>query len=570
MNKPASHKKTKLAAIFALSFAVSYMVFFFAPFETYLRSPHAFVIGWKFLLPQMAVFTIISFIALSLALLLLMLHKRALDVAAFLIWGLLLASYFQMLFLNGGMLHITMLGTIHSIPYLRLTTNLTIWVLIALMPLIVGLLILKDKKEPKYEKAVLYSALIILGMQTVGIISAAATADLPVGLDENPQYFTYASLTELSSDTNVLVFVLEHMDVRHMDAVLDGYPEIYDQLDGFTFYTNNISQYPTTFPQVAEMLTQHPYSEGQSRREYLEQAWSQHSFLDILKENGFTIYLHVERGSTYGNMLNLRNRADNTMAANSIKRAPAATWRFTTSISMARLVPLILKDFFVMNVSPESANRLFVMETSETPQSPSIGMQSDLMFYEHIKQNDMTAMSDKKVFSFVHLNSAHPTNTLRYDAEADTIIPENSQWGSLQIESKRANFEILNVYFQKLRNAGIYDNATIIVLGDHGRYFDANEPNPAVTTGLMIKPPGARGRLERNNSAELSHINFGASVLEAAGINNGSLGLSYFDIIYENLPKVRFFMDMQWSDLMEGFYEITGDANDFANWRRIE
>ena len=321
------------------------------------------------------------------------------------------------------------------------------------------------------------------------------------------------------------------------------------------------------------MLTQHRYRDELTIGEYFEEAWAQQTLADVLKENGYTVNLLIDKTSTYGSFDQLQNQADNIRTADGIKPVHSATLKYMRDLSFSRLVPYILKDFFLLDVHPAFGNELFefVYNPQGSAQQPVVGPQSDLDFYRFIRENQMTKSSDIKVFNFVHLNSAHPSNRLRYDAGADSIVVEDVFAARDPIVSKRANFEILNVYFQQMREIGVYDNATIIVLGDHGRFFDIKEENPAVTTGLLIKPPSVEGRLERNTHSELSHVNFSASILEAAGISHISMGFSYFDIIHGGFPQTRYFTDVDsdWS-AMGDVYEITGNAGDFANWRIIE
>ena len=70
---------------------------------------------------------------------------------------------------------------------------------------------------------------------------------------------------------------------------------------------------------------------------------------------------------------------------------------------------------------------------------------------------------------------------------------------------------------------GIYDNSTIIILGDHGRapveLEVDNKPGltSAITTALLVKPknaPAENLKIDRDN--ELSNDFFAASVLEYA------------------------------------------------------
>ena len=618
MGKLTLPSRAKLMAMLSLSFAFSYMLFFFVPLETYLHNPHSFVVGWGFLLPQLVAFTLIG-VAVLMAILVMLLQDNALyvvgtivvlciapvmfarfvmstisndhyafliffslpavllcflmqkllkdkagDVAVIFLWGLLIASYVQLLFLNGGMPHIMFFEITFMIPTSRMAVNLIVWVTIVIIPCIAWLAS-RSKKTYIYDKVFFLSALVVIGMQTAGLVSTSVTAHIPDGFEKNPQYLSYAPVLELSSDDNIIVFILEYLDVRYMDEVLSKYPEIYSQLDGFTYYSNNVSEYLSTFPSITKMLTMHDYTEGLSIVDYWEEAWARQGLADILKENGYTVNMIIDRSSTYGNAGHLQNRADNLRVSYGIRRAPTSTAIYMGSISLGRLMPYIFKDYFLRNIHSGFANNLYVLGTDDGTQNTVISTETDMFFYEYLLKNHVTADNEMRVFNVVHMNSAHQSNNLRYDVEADIIVE-----GGDHIDSMRANFEILNMYFRQMSDAGIYDRSTIIIIGDHGmRYFRDDVESPAVTTGLLIKPREGEGRLERNSIAELSHTNFAASVLEAAGIPHSGYGLSYFDIVNGNMSQVRFFTQSAWGATGD-VYEITGDANNFANWRLME
>jgi len=126
-----------------------------------------------------------------------------------------------------------------------------------------------------------------------------------------------------------------------------------------------------------------------------------------------------------------------------------------------------------------------------------------------------------------------------------------------------------------MRELGVFDNSSIIIVGDHG--FHAAPWYP--TTSLLIKPPGATGRLMYNSEAELSNAYFGASLLEMANIAHSELGLSYFDIINGAPPPPRrFYHDWGWNSYIDSkrtmaiwrIYEVTGDAMDSSSWVVLE
>jgi len=388
-------------------------------------------------------------------------------------------------------------------------------------------------------------------MQISGLVSVAVSRDLPRGYDEDkPLYISLEPTVEFSPENNILVFILDRLDVEYTIEALEVYPQLYDYLDGFTHYENNTAEYLDTFPSTTSMLTQHYYRDGLTFSEYWDEAWAQYGMIDTLRDNGFKVNLYADMISTYGNLENIKDRIDNIIEADGLKVNKRGFLSTTVRLSLGRLSPYLLKNIWIAIVNPAFSNELYAINADPCVIQPLVvSPQSDFQFFGYLANNEFSADSDKAVFSFVHLVGTH----------VDDYLP-----------AALYSLEGLNLYFKKMKEIGIYDNSTIILMGDHGARWDA-----PVTTSLLIKPEGSTGRLIINSETELSHRYFGASILHAAGLEHERLGLSYFDIIDGAAPPARFFYAFNsWWDERGGaemitlkeVYEINGDANNVENW----
>ena len=619
--------KRKLATMLSVSVATAFTLFFYTPFDIYLHNPSDFIVGWRFLLPFLLAYFLGCFLIVLLFLILVwyrkiiigvallavcgvliiiarfafmmfessylyvlvgiaaaaviwvlmnkILKESTFDVVTLLIWGLLIAAYVQTLFLNGNMIIIKNQQAAYSEQSAANIVNLLIWAVLTLLPLCIFILYKHKKKEFRFEGILTFSMVIVFGMQTTGLIKTAATAALPVGYDEGiAEYKSYEATTKLSNDNNILVFILDRMDVMFMREAFERYPHLKEYLDGFTHYENNITEYWDTFPSVTSMLTHNYYKQGQTYMEYWEESWAQYNFIDTLRENGFTTNLFLDYSSTYGSLCQLQNRSDNFVLHDKVKVNMRDFTSIISRLSLGRLSPYILKDLWLAKIAPNFGNNLFLYPI--WAQHPVIGIHSDLSFHSYVQQADFSASSDKSVFTIMHLNGAHVSGDradstsygLHFDDESGSIL-----LGGDVIDSTRATLEILNVYFERLKDIGVYDNSTIILLADHGY-----GRTPGETASLLIKPAGSSGALQTDINSELSHKYFGASVLDAAGLPYDSLGISYFDLIDGLTPPVRIFYNLDhwfpaWLSLgtsarlnIYGFFEVSGDANIPENW----
>ena len=616
MNKLNLPPGTKFTAMLLLSFAISFMAFLFTPFDLYLHNPTVFLVGWKFLLPQLLFFTFIGFAALTtvfllmwyrriwlgiallslcalfvvyehvvvgqfaetyvyllsciavamllLVLLIKLLKEKAVDVAMVLTWGILIAAYIQLLFMNGSMYLFEEEGMDYSAFSLWNVINLTIWVAVAFLNVVLWIGFRVKKIEFKYEKALIFTAVLFFCMQTAGLVTTFLTTELPAGFEDNPSYLSYEPVLRLSGESNISVFLIDSLDVAYMAEALEKYPELYEQLDGFTFYKNNVSEFFYTIPSITTILTQRYYTDGLTLSEYWKDAWAQNSFIDTLKENGYATNLLIDRVTTYGNTEQIIDRASNIVLGGNIKASIKAMLKVIGRLSLGRLAPYFLKDFFMRAIEPSFGNALLMVDSPDG-QDLIVWSMGDLKFYDYIKQSTISANSGKKVFSFAHLNGPHVSSRYYYDAEKDEMLQ-----GGNSISVARACFEILNVYFKQMRLNGVYDNTTIFIISDHGQGISKRTANAS----LLIKPTDAKGKLRINTQTELSNKYFAASVLETAGLPHDNLGVSYFDIINGTPPPLRYAYEYKSigseKKTLSGYYEISGDANDLSNWRLVE
>ena len=622
--------KRQLAAILSISFASAFTLFFYTPLDMYLNNPSDFVVSWRFILPPLLGVFLLCFLVLSAVLiviwhrkimagvialalcgvmiivarfafmlfsvaflymlgvivlaivgwvlLLKILKEEALTVVILSIWGVIIAAYIQTLFLNGNMVAIMGQQTEYSDFTFGNIINILIWVVIVLAPLCIWFLFRMKKKEFRFEKATVLSLVIISGMQITGMVSTAVTTDLPEGFDQNPVYFTYEDTTTLNAENNIIVFVLDSLDVQVMRATFGYFPHIKDYLDGFTLYENNVAEHFDTIPSMVSMVTQRQIRPDIGGTEYREEAWAYHNFIDTLRKNGFTTSLYLDLPSTFERYGLISDRTDNLIRADEFNLNLRPFLFMTTRLSLGRLSPYVLKNTWLAAIEPAFGAAFFTMVVGDPVSAyiPIVGIESDIRFHNFLRQSEVSADSEQNVFIMMHFNSAHAHGDINdphsygyhFDEETGEIRHGGSRW-----DVTRASFEKLNIYFNMMREAGVFDNSTIIITGDHGRRYELPE-----TVSLFIKPQGSTGPLVTDTTTELSHTYFPAGILEAAGIPHTEYGISYFDIIngIALAPPVRVMHVVgAWTAPMAraygdyGIWEIIGDANVRENWTFI-
>ena len=562
-------------AYIASCFAFAFTLFFLAPLDLYLNNTVDFNIGFSdAALPLFA--TCLAALAAGLLVFPLIFRGQALDFLSVTLCLLTAASYFQALFLNDSLINI--MGDDETDIKAEITMNLIngfIWAIMIIPPLLIWKKFYNNPKykSVKWETVIICVSVIVTGMRLTGCFAAISKYDVDV---EMPYYLSYDKAFELSSNENICVFILDTLSVQYMDDALEQFPDLNAKLDGFTFYQNNVSYYPATFPSLALMLTGEYYGQAEYilQKFYFEKAWGKRVFIDILRENGYNSNLLLEKLSTFGNYGFLKNRADNIVALseNQIKINHYQIIIKTLKFSFEKISPYGWKYFFRIN-NADFSNDFYEWGVDDIL-PPALGDETDISFYERLKSVGLSARHDGNTFAVSHLNCSHDGG-YRYNAETDEL-----ERGGTVLISTYGSFMILNEYFTQMKELGIYDNATIIILADHGSNEGAAR---TLTSALLIKPKNSHGSLRTDKTSELSHINFGASILETAGLPREGFGLSYFDIINGKLPQTREYipymlLEKDRFDKSTGKYQlfgkvryqIIGDANNPDDWTYME
>ena len=578
-----------LAAIL-LSVVFGLTVCLFAPGEMYLANPVEYQLGPRFiLLPMLIVAADVMLVLYIFFLLCMMIHPKIFQVAKHLFFGLTLACWVQMTFLNGRMAQFTGDEMKYSADDPFFIADIIIFFAITLLPLIIWIIleIVNRKKEqkPDLHKVVPGLCAAIGAMQLAGFLPSlfrVLNNDLLTG-DPKQVYESYEPLMHYNKDQNVLVFLVDRMDSYWVDKTLEYYPVLNDMLDGFTFYQNNLSKYTNTFPSVPEMLSGVIY-DGDTFGNYIRRVWSENKVLPKLHENDYNVNLIMDGPSTYLHLLSLQDVSDNIIGketgykVNYLEENGIVPMQ--AKFAGVKVLPYLMKGLVTDDIESDFANEFVKWDEAEPPAEAhpnAIGVDSDVKCMDYLRSHDLAADSEKKVFNYIHLSGAHESSSkiakwyMYYEDEKRE--DKNDRYGTIMGEMN-AIWE----YCRKLKDAGVYDNTTIIILGDHGRAPSLDEEDQygldsEIVTGLLVKPAGAkRGKLIIDPDTPLSNGYFPASILEYAGIDHSELGPSFNDVVKnptDDPRKLYFyeFMGYYRAPKLLVEYTVKKTARDFAYWK---
>ena len=270
-----------------IAIAASILFGAFIPLSTYISNSQefTFVTKWDMLKISGLVSIVLFVIFLILLSLASLVHKKVYGYTALFLSGLALAVYTEgnIILANYPILD----GK--DIPWEKMVgvgiSNSVVWLLI----IVFALFSYWKWKEECFGilKTVMlaFSGLMIL----FGGLRFAALKPAPV----STVYFNMDKFYEVSSERNVIVFVVDTFDQLLFDELLQKDPEVKHMLKDFTYYSNTIGKFSTTKGALPHIITGIPNDNKYSYFEYLNKSFSESNFLKQLQKEKYKAHFYI-------------------------------------------------------------------------------------------------------------------------------------------------------------------------------------------------------------------------------------------------------------------------------------
>ena len=336
--------KRKMFLSFIVSFLLAFMTLIFGPAEIFFAN----VTEFDFLYGEFAGNMALIFIGILFVctVLLSILPQKVYSMVISTLFTVSIVGYLQVMFLNKNLDLLGVKPDGYRVPPVQGIINLVIWLIV-----LSGVIVLAIKKSEIWKKVVLYLSLLLVGMQSVAMISLVATAPKEAyerakgseRLDGKNQY-------TVSADKNIIVFVLDYFSSLYLQQMLEVYPDGADCLHDFTYYSNADCTYYGTFPSLAHMLTGCEVDTTVSIAEWCRNIWNDEStvgFYQELQANNYktNVYTTDTNVLTSSNGCGiLRNRISNiTNEPREVQVDTGLLLKTLTKMSCYRMAPDLLK-----------------------------------------------------------------------------------------------------------------------------------------------------------------------------------------------------------------------------------
>lgn len=518
-------KRVGVIILPVVSFA--FMYFVFGAYELYFSNMAELHFIFADILPVSLLFLFAS-VALSF-LVALLIKGRNLDYLSIIIGSVTLLSYIQYAFLNGNTF---IQGESLSTPVWIIHLNFLLWIAVP----VIFCIIYKKKNSRLFVKIAsgVTAALIV-------IQGAALPVLLINGLSEKQTrthsgyHLDGSDQFEISSEENVIVFIMDTFFTGYFEDYLETHPEAYDKYSDFIFYDNIVSEATGTTMAMPHILTNCPVDYTVPFMESNKNAWNSDRaefFYSSMQNDGYTVRLYSDSDLYCGGAENMTGKIENIKEYEfTYHTEKLPTFLSLSSLSAYRYVPHILKEFFYisdvkyMNEFTKS-DSVYTLDGSDHRGATKTSAERGVAFYNNDYYNGVKeglTLTDEKLCIFTHIQGLHE--------------PYYNEKGEVELytEATEGCMKIFDDYINQLKEAGVYDNSTIILTSDHG--IAIGYLNSAAL--VLIKPAGRTGdRLVTDSSPGVLQSDLIPTILDCTGLPHENLGYSLFDLD-ENTKRTR-------------------------------
>lgn len=521
-------------------FLFFFMLLIFGPSEIFFANVTEFDFILIEFAPALALYAIVGTLILSFVLS--FLPDKIHRFAVLFCFGITVAGYLQVMFLNKGLDLLGVNPEGYHADTARIVINLIIWILIT-----VGAILLVLLKKELWKKVLMYLSAFLICIQVVALISLYVTADEKAfERAEGKWHLSGEEQYTVSADKNVIVLILDYFSNQYLEPLETAYPGATEFLHDFTFYNNMDCVYFGTFPSLPHILTGQEVDMNLTINDWCKQIWEAdgtEAFYSGLRECRFKSNIYTADTNILCGLNDIRimeGKVSNLVdSAQEVEVNRTLLRKTLFKMSAYRMFPEICKPYFYANID-EYAD---VVKAKENQIN-----HNNYDFYEALLEKGLSVDDSSNYFIVQHLMGPH-----LYTTDANGVYKEDS---TLE-ETTKGCMVIVEEYLNQLKNLGVYDDATIIVTADHGGGYDSQ-------VIFYIKQPGEKHNSLQVCKAPVSLHEFLPTIAQAAGLDAKGFGKAIYDFTDEE-QRVRTY----WLRMMDSAYPTvpcyTGDKDGSSN-----
>lgn len=524
-----------------IAFALCFTLFIYAPYELYVTNQLEF---W-FTAGQMLPYVLGLFAAAFLAILLVLyiarrINEKLYNLVSAACLVVLICSWVQGSFLVWDLPPMDGKPVDWgSFPVDRVC-SIALWVIVIAATII----LMKKLGGSRFVRLGSYTALTVAFILAVTLGTVFMTTGLSDKSREliatNEDMFTY------SDDENLLILVLDAVDSTAFEQSMARDAHYSEIFKDFTYFRNTVGGYPYSQLSIPLILTGQWYEAQESFADYEREAMRTSPLLQRLDEEGYRKSLYLDEGT-------LLAALDEGSFENLTTDRPVPSSTFHMCKLVVKMAIIKHAPWDLKYLGYDLPGRLSEGEKHGGEDGKEYFDISNLVFYNKLKDESTVTASGEKRFKYIHLEGAHEPH--RYDKYLNVL--DSSPYRDV-IEG---NFTMVDLFFERMKEAGVYDNTAIVVMSDHGSHNETDLRTINQNPILLIK-----GRGERHDGLTVSYAPVSYDDLQQAyqRLLDGEGSDGVFDW-HEGDERTRRFL---WYEMVDNSclteYEQTGSAEDMT------
>ena len=402
----------------------------------------------------------------------------------------------------------------------------------------------------KYEKTELVLKYLLCGVTLVLLITAVTLAFQNNGLVRKKSMVVNKNHEfEMSSDKNLIIFVIDAIDGDVFENVLANHPEYYDEFSDFTYYDDMLSCYTQTVYCIPNVLTGDWVDNDADLGEYISTVYNHSPLFDRLERENFRIGM-------YENEFILAYDCDRILGFENIIRGnvrkPDVKSFVKNQLKLVgyRYFPFDLKRFCIVTDKDFKS-------ASDSDETENVYYESNMDFYNDVCNATIT-LSEQPAFRMYHVEGGH----VPFVYNEDMTLTDSGSY-ELQIAASMTMAETL---VNKIKEAGIYDNSIIIIMADHG-FCEEDIPEDRLHPVFFVK-----GLNEHHDSMLISDAPASHEDMQEAfdRLLDGKEGTEIFDVKEGDKRDRRCFV-YTYPELLENVEYIQhGKAGDMTTLEKVQ
>ena len=448
-----------------------------------------------------------------------------------------LSEYIQYMFLNGKMHFLD--GTVQSWGMNEIVINLLIWGITGCVLTIIAVI---ESKKIRKSHIVVWLLMVMFLVTTITLFATKANST------EKKSGFGSEGMLELSSQKNVIYFVLDAFDGAYMSYLLEQDDSLKTRFKDFTYYDNATSRYGFTGTGLPYLLTGVESDEMMAETDFINYAYSQGVFLPSISKAGVDVRVYSDADyfpdSVYGIIDNYGEEIQQTIDF-------VESVNLIRNISKYSSMPFVVKPYYKWG-SWNVQNLI-----SQYGYDPW----NDRAIYHEICDYglEVNETYSNGAFRFYHLQGAHLPYVMNENCESDSRATRYQRCAGV--------LKIVEKYISELKKIGAYNNSLIVITADHGcgGVDNVGELQDISHPILMVKLPGEEFDSLKISEEAVAQEDLFKPVIKYIDEENHLF--DEFPSLCDEFSKDRIRQyTVMYTDYGKTDYLITGDVHERLNW----